>query len=228
MLSAKERQLLDHLAQFPSEHKKAFIERVLEQRTRYVMVVLEDIYQSQNASAVVRTCECMGLQDIAIVENTSRFGYNRRVLKGSEKWMTFHRFNKRDVNNTQEAFTFLRSKGYRILAADPSEGAMSIHDIQPEDGPIAVVFGNELHGISSYTLAQADGLIKVPMYGFTESLNISVSAAMVLQNLLSRLRQSDIDFCLSAEEKDLLRFSWYKKIVKRADVLEREFLRSIT
>lgn len=226
-LSDKDRRLFEHLSQFPSEHKKAFIEQVLSQRTRYLMVVLEDIYQSQNASAVVRTCECMGLQDVAIVENRSKFVYNRRVLKGSEKWMTFHRYNDKHSDNTQVAFRQLRAAGYRIFAADPAPEAISMEDIDMAAGPVAIVFGNELHGLSAGTRALADGLIKVPMYGFTESMNISVSVAMVLQCLLSKLRHSDIDFHLNEEDKEVLRLSWYKKIVKRSDILEREFMRSI-
>lgn len=227
MLTESERKLLEHLAQFPSDHKKEFIEQVLSQRTRYLVVALEDIYQSQNASAVIRTCECMGLQDVAIIENKSKFVYNRRVLKGSEKWMTFHRFRDQNRENTASAFEYLRSSGYRILAADPGIEAQSMEEVSLEEGPIAVVFGNELHGLSAYAKASADGLIRVPMYGFTESMNISVSVAMVLQSLLFRLRQSEVNYRLTADEIDALRLNWYKKIVRRSDILEREFLRSI-
>lgn len=228
MLSRQDRLLLQHLSQFPSEHKKEFIENVLNQRTRYVTVVLENIYQSQNASAVVRTCECMGLQDIHVVENTSKYEINRRVLKGSEKWVTLNRHRSPNVNNTKVAFDELRKGGYTILAADPSITGVSIDEVAIEHKPIALVFGNELHGISDYAKQNCDALVRVPMFGFTESLNISVSVALSLQSILSRLRTSDVDFYLSESEKDDLRLCWYKKIVHRSDVIEREFMRTIS
>jgi tRNA (guanosine-2'-O-)-methyltransferase len=227
MLSPHDQLLLQHLSQFPSEHKKEFIENVLDQRTRYVTVVLENIYQSQNASAVIRTCECMGLQDIHVIENTSRYEINRRVLKGSEKWITLNRYRTPDANNTEVAIDELRNKGYALYAADPAIEGISIDEIQIDQKPIAIIFGNELHGISDYAKKNCDELVRVPMYGFTESLNISVSVALSLQSILSRLRKSDVNFFLSDSEKEDLRLLWYKKIVHRSDVIEREFMRTI-
>jgi tRNA (guanosine-2'-O-)-methyltransferase len=98
-MTNQEYQLFNHLAQFVSEHKKNFVDKVLDQRTRYVTIVMEDIYQSQNASAVVRTCECMGLQDIHIVENTAKYQLNIRVLKGANKWINLERYRAKGVNN---------------------------------------------------------------------------------------------------------------------------------
>src|SRR5690606_26240495 len=100
-MTPKESKVFDHLSRFVSEHKKALTERILAQRTRYVTVVLENIYQSQNASACIRTCECMGLQDIHIVEDTSKYQLNIRVLKGSHKWMSLQRYRDRNVNNIE-------------------------------------------------------------------------------------------------------------------------------
>lgn len=227
MLNHQERLLLQHLSQFPTDHKKEFVEKVLDARTRYVTVVLEDIYQSQNASAVIRSCECMGLQDIHIVENTSKYDINTRVLKGSEKWVTLHRHNVKGKNNTETAFEELKKKGYSILVADPSDKGISIDDINIEEKPLALVFGNELRGISDHTLSICDTVVKIPMYGFTESLNISVSVAICLQSILSRLRKSHVDYLLSEPEKEVLRLHWYKKIVHRCDIVEREFMRTI-
>ncbi len=227
MLTHQERLLLHHLSQFPTDHKKECVEHVLNARTRYVTVVLEDIYQSQNASAVIRTCECMGLQDIYIVENTTTYDINRRVLKGSEKWVTLHKHKDKGVDNTENAFKELKSKGYTILGADPSETGISIDEIKVDENPIALVFGNELRGISESTMNMCDKIIKIPMYGFTESLNISVSVAITLQSILTRLRKSSVDFLLSESEKEILRLNWYRKIVHRSDIVEREFMRTI-
>lgn len=226
-MTTAENKLFDHLSQFVSDHKKAMVEKVLAQRSRYVTVVLENIYQSQNASACIRTCECMGLQDIHIVEDTAKYHLNIRVLKGSYKWMNLQRYRARKVNNTEACFNHLRNEGYRIFVADPAEDGISIDDLDITAGRIAIVFGNELRGASPYSLDQADQKVKIPMFGFTESLNVSVSVAISLNTILSKLRRSNVPFSLTESEKNLIRLSWYRKIVRRSDVVEREFLRTI-
>ena len=223
MLSHDQKQLLtDHFSQYISDHKKEFIEKVLAERTRYITVVMEDIYQSQNASAVVRTCECMGVQDVHIVENRSRYSVNPKVLKGANKWVDLIRYKDRGVNNTETCFNVLRQKGYRILVADPSPDCISLNEI-PVHEKLAVVMGNELKGTSGYALDHADEKVRIPMVGFTESLNISVSAAICLNTLVTKVRNSDMDWSLSAEERDEIRLAWYRKAVKRSDLIEREF-----
>lgn len=218
--------LTEYFSQFISEHKKEFIERVLDHRTRHVTIVLEDIYQSQNASAVVRTCECLGLQDIHIIETTSTWTTNKLVLKGSNKWLDIIRYKKKGGHNVEDCFHLLRQKGYAIAVTDPSPDGVSIEEV-PIDKPLAIVMGNERHGSSPYALAHADMKIHIPMVGFTESLNISVSAAICLNSILSRLRNTTLRWQLTEEEKELLRLQWYKGVVRRSELLEREFLRTI-
>lgn len=225
-MTDQESQLLLHLEQFVSDHKKQFIDHVLAHRTRHITVVLEDIYQSQNASAVVRTCECMGLQDIHIVENTAKYDVNVRVLKGSNKWVNLIRYRNKGENNTGRCMDMLREKGYRILVADPSAECRSVHDLDVHEGKLALVFGNELRGLSTFAWEHADEKIRIPMYGFTESLNISASVAISLSSLINKMKQSETDFGLSQQEKDEIRLNWYRKIVRRSETLEREFLRT--
>ena len=214
-MTHNEHKLFYHLEQFVSDHKKTFVDKVLNQRTRHITIVLENIYQSQNASAALRTCECMGIQDVHIVENTAKYQLNVRVLKGADKWMNLERYRTKGVNNTENCFNALRSNGYKILVADPSEDGIAIEDVDPTISKIAVLFGNELNGASAYAVEHADQRVKIPMYGFTESLNISVSAAICLNTLMRRLRDSHHDIFLSEEEKQNLKLIWYKKIVKR-------------
>jgi tRNA (guanosine-2'-O-)-methyltransferase len=221
----REEKLFHHLAQFVSDHKKDFVEKVLNERTRHVTVVLENIYQSQNASAAVRTCECMGLQDIHIVENTAKYQLNIRVLKGADKWLNLERYRTRGINNTEICFKRLRDQGYRILVADPAADGISIEEVDVLH-KTALVFGNELHGASSYALEHGDQKVRIPMYGFTESLNISVSVAICLNSMLRKLRHSEKDIYLTEEEKRMIKLAWYRKIVKRSDILEREFMRT--
>jgi len=225
-MSSKEKKVTDHFSQYITDHKKQFIEKVLSERTRHITLVLEDIYQSQNASAVVRTCECLGLQDIHIIEEDSKYSVNKRVLKGSNKWIDLYRYKMKGFNNTEICFRKLREQGYQILVTDPSPDGVSINEIAI-DNKIAVVMGNELHGTSSFAIEHADQKIFIPMHGFTESFNISVSAAICLNTLLTKVRESNVSWQLTEEEKEVLRLQWYRKVIRRSDLIEQEFLRSI-
>jgi len=221
-----EQLVLQHLSQFVSDHKKDVVEKVLNARTRHITVVLEDIFQSQNASAVIRTCECMGIQDIHIVENITKYSINPRVLKGSHKWIDIIHYTSKTQNNTEDAFLKLKEDGYKMLVTDPGEDGISIEDIDVGT-KLALVFGNELRGISKEALKLCDQKVKIPMYGFTESLNISVSAAICLNTILTRLHSTGSFMGLSQHDKELLRLKWYRKIVRKSDLIEREFLRAI-
>jgi tRNA (guanosine-2'-O-)-methyltransferase len=223
-LSPIEYRLTEHFAKYISEHKKEFVERVLRDRTRFITVVLEDIYQSQNASAAVRTCECFGVQDIHIIENTAKYEVNRGVLKGSYKWESLIRHRSPERNNTEMCYHQLRTNGYTIYATDPGAENIAIGEIDVYSGKAALVFGNEHLGLSAYALEQADHKVRIPMHGFTESLNISVSVAVCLATTMPRLR-TNWDHCkLTPDEMDELRLTWYRKIVKRSDIIEKQFL----
>ena len=220
------KSLTEHFGRFITDHKKEFIERVLDQRTRYVTLVLEDIYQSQNASAVMRTCECLGLQDIHVIETNSTWKTNKLVLKGSDKWLNINRYKKKYLNNAAECLSALRQKGYRIAVTDPSTDGTPIGEVDITQ-PLAIVMGNERHGSSRFMREEADIKVNIPMVGFTESLNISVSAAICLNLVLTRLRSSVLPWQLSDEEKTQLRLNWYKSVVRHPELIEREFLRAI-
>lgn len=216
--------LTDHFSKYITDHKRAFLEKVLDLRTRHITMVLEEIHQSQNASAVIRTCECMGIQDVHIIENEVKYSVNRRVVKGSYKWVDIIKYPKE--NGAAMCYQQLKKKGYKILVTDPSPDGISIHDV-PVDERIALVMGNELNGTSDYALSQADMKVRIPMYGFTESMNISVSAAICLNTLVPKLHQSEIPWQLSFAEKDDIRLRWLRKMIKRPEIMEREFLKSI-
>ena len=219
--------LLDFLAQFVTDHKKELLEKILSNRTRHLTVVLEDIFQSQNASAIVRTCECLGIQDIHIIESLSKYGTNLKVLKGSHNWVNLikHKFSKSEGPAT--VFDELRVSGYKILVTSVLPGSQSIFDINPNElGKIALVMGNELHGASSIAQENADYLVHIPMVGFTESFNVSVSTAICATTLLNKIRASEVDWRLTEEEKEEIRFRWIRSMVRKVDVLERNFLKS--
>ncbi len=218
--------LLDHLLQLVTERRRTIMEKVLGHRTRYVTLVLEDIYQSQNASAAVRTCECLGIQDIHVIEKQSNYSVNQSVLKGSNKWMDIKKYASKEQNATALCYQQLRAEGYKILVTDPSADGIPIEQVTI-DKKIALVMGNELEGISDYALNNADQKVNIPMYGFTESFNISVSAAICLNTLVSKLRSSDVTWQLTDEEKQAIRLQWLKKMVRGSGIIEKKFLASI-
>jgi len=214
--------LVEYLGQYLTPNRKANIEQVLGARTRFLTVVLEDIFQSHNASAVVRTSECMGLQDLHMIESRSKYGTNKKVLKGSNKWITINRYKEKGGDNVAVCYESLRKNGYRILAMDPAEDGVSLLDV-PIDGKIALVMGNELDGLSPYAVKHADAKVRVPMFGFTESMNVSVTAAISMNILMTRLRSLDVPWQLTGDEKDSLRLEWYRKCVRRCEIVEKEF-----
>lgn len=225
MLSTNELRVLQYLEQYVTGHKKDYIEKVLAMRTRHLTVVMEDIYQSQNLSAVIRTCECLGVQDVHIIENHSAYAVNRRVLKGAHKWVSLFRYRS-GGDRTLVCFRTLREKGYRIVTAAPEPSGTDVNDLDVSSR-VALVFGNELHGLSAEARRYCDAQVKIPMYGFTESLNISVSAAVCVFSLMNRIRRSGEKYGLTDEECDELRLSWYRKIIRRSEIIEREYLRTI-
>jgi tRNA (guanosine-2'-O-)-methyltransferase len=216
--------LIQYLSQFLLERRLELMINVLNNRTRYVTVMMEDIGQSQNASAVVRTCECMGIQDIHVVENGNQYQYNPYVAMGAGKWVHLKKFNEHE-NNSLDALNYLKQQGYRIIATVPGENCISLPNLDIDKGKMAFVFGSERKGISKIVRENADELLSIPMYGFTESYNISVSAAIILSSIFERLHKSAIDWKLSKPERDELHLEWLKLSIKRPELLIEEFLK---
>ncbi len=213
--------LLRYLEGYVTKKRRTLFHKVLDQRTNHFTVVLEDIYQPHNASAVVRSCDIFGIQNIYAIENKYTNKVSRHVAKGSQKWLNIHRY-KEDGDNTQKCLEDLKSEGYQIIGTTPHNEScyLSNFDITKKS---AFVFGVEKEGISDYVKQEADGFLKVPMVGFTESLNISVAAAIILQNVTSRLRQSNIDWKLSEEEKVDLYFEWLQKSIKNVNKIVEHY-----
>ena len=222
IMTSHDKALLGFLSQFITDDRKRRFEEVLFYRTRHVAVVLEDIFQPHNASAVLRSCDLRGIQDIHIVENNYHYDVNPDVVLGSTKWLDLHHYNEEDFN-TPEVFGKLHEKGYRIVATCPHRDDYTPETL-PLDCPVALVFGTEKLGLSDYAVEHADMHVRIPMFGFTESYNISVSAALLLYSLTNRLHAStDIDWHLSEEEKDELRLEWTRRTLNRIRQYERKF-----
>lgn len=211
-----------YLSRFITANRLETMDRVLNQRTRHITVLLEDIYQPHNASAVLRTCDCFGVQDVHIVENRNSYRINPDVELGTAQWLSLHRYSRLD-NNTPEAIQTLRDRGYRIVATTPHGDTVSLDDFDPCEAPVALMMGNELEGLSEQAIEAADLRLRIPMYGFVESFNISVSAAIILSTLCRGLRQSTLEWSLSADEKTRIKLEWLRRSIKKSTVLERQF-----
>lgn len=220
-----DQELLKYLEGYLTEKRKTLFRKVLRDRTRHFTVVLEDIYQQHNASAVVRSCDIFGVQDLHVIENKYVNKVSRHVAKGSQKWLTFHRYREAS-ENTENCLTALRDQGYQIIATTPHNNSCLLQDFDITKKS-AFVFGVEKEGVSEEIMEQADGYLKIPMVGFTESLNISVAAAIILQNLTERLRKSEVLWKLTSTEKELLYFEWVEKTIKNVDKIKTYYFENI-
>ncbi len=220
------RLLIDHLSQFVLERRLNALKFALENRTRYLTVVLEDIFQSQNASAVLRTCECFGIQNVHIIENHNKFNINPKVVLGSTKWLTINRYKAPEFS-TLEVINSLKREGYRVVATSPHANDTALSQFDLGKGKAAFVFGTELTGLSQTVMENADEFVYIPMVGLTESLNISVSAAVCMHYLINKLRLGNLDYSLTEPEKDELMYQWLKLSVKSANALEKRFMKTL-
>ncbi len=201
--------LYERASQLVSENRRELIDRIAPLRTRHITVALEDVYQSHNAAAVLRSCDCFGIQDIHVVERNNPFNPAGDVAVGSSKWVDYYPYP-----DIQSAYRTLREKGYRIVATTPHTNDTLITDLDIST-PVALIFGTELTGLTPEAIDLADEYVKIPMYGFTESFNISVSVALSLFNLTERLRHSNNQaFMQSSNELLDLKLHWLAQTIR--------------
>jgi len=222
----QKKELVQFLETVMKEERIELIEKNVNERTRYITVVLENIFQPQNASAVMRSCDCFGVQDLHVIENSNKYELNPEVVMGSSKWIDLKRYDSKD-ENTLDAINNLKKEGYRIIATTPHTNDVLLPDFDLSKGKSAFFFGTELTGLSDVVMEHADEFVKIPMYGFTESFNISVSASIVLNHLASSLRRSNVDWQLTEEEKLDLKLEWYKRSIKSGEKMINRFKNSL-
>ncbi|MCG8478882.1 MAG: RNA methyltransferase [Spirochaetales bacterium] len=215
---------------------------VLDMRSRYLAVAVEDVFQPHNGSAVLRSCDAFGVQDVHIIENRNRYRTNPGVELGTAQWLSLYRYSSPHLKEvaetarvltettaepalpgTDEALRTLRRLGYRIVATTPHRDDVTLEEFSLEAGPAVLLLGTEKEGLSEAALHRADEYLRIPMRGFVESLNISVSAAICLQTLSARLRATDLPWRLSAYERLLILNRWLRHSVRNADlIVDRE------
>lgn len=209
-------QLLEYLLSFLTERRKNLFDEVISKRTRHFTVVTEDVYQLHNTSAVMRSCDVFGIQDLHVIEEKLGKKIDREIAMGAQKWVNIYRHD-----STEACMNDLKNNGYQIIATSPHNDSTLIQDFNITH-KAAFFFGKEKEGLSETVLNNADGFLKIPMYGFTESLNISVSAAIILQSVVTKLKSSEIPWELSEDEKKVILLQWTKNTIKSVDqIIER-------
>lgn len=210
--------LLKYLEGFISEQRQQRFIEILSKRTRFLTVAIEDVYQLHNTSAVIRSCDAFGVQNVHVVED--RFGkrLDKNIAMGAEQWIDLHRYQ-----TTHNCIEKLREQDYQIIATTPHNDSNCLSDFRV-DGKTALFFGTEKEGLSNEVLEKADGFLKIPMVGFSESLNISVSAAILLQKLCEELRNSKLPWQLTDSEILEKRLDWTKKSIKDIEGIMGRYL----
>lgn len=216
--------LIQYLSEFATSERLKRFNEVLANRTRYITVVLEELYQEHNASAVLRTCDCFGIQDVHVIEGKNSFNVNDSIAMGASKWLSICKYKTSEVMLT-ETILELKQKNYRIVATVPDSAAVPLDKFDLQKGKVALLFGTELNGLSEESKSNADEFLYIPMAGFTESFNISVSAGIILHFLTQQLHKSQLAWKLNEDEKDELILNWLRESVKSSDQLEAEYLK---
>ncbi|MEZ4808841.1 MAG: RNA methyltransferase [Allomuricauda sp.] len=210
--------LLAYLETFLTEDRKQRFLEVLQHRTKFLTIAIEDVFQMHNTSAIIRTCDSFGLQEAHVVEG--RFGkrLDKKIAMGAEQWVDVYRYQ-----TTSDCIAHLKDQGYQIIATTPHDDSLLLPDFYPQT-KTAVFFGTEKEGLSEEVMQNADGFLKIPMVGFSESLNVSASAAIIIQELAQRIRESGLDWQLSDSELLEKRLDWTKKSIKDAEGIINRYL----
>ena len=215
-------ELLVKLQPFISEERMQKFDLILANRTRHFTVAVENIFQSHNASAVMRNCDCFGVQDLHVIANDNQYELSKHVAMGAEKWVDMQSYYKKE-NNTQDCIDAIKSQGYQIVATTPHTDDVLLPDFDISKKS-AFFFGTEKEGLSDLVMDQADEYVRIPMYGFTESYNISVSAALVLHDVVTRLKKSQVAWQLSEEEILDKKVDWAVKSIRSGEQILKQLL----
>ncbi len=211
-------KILEYLQDYLTPRRRELFQKVIQQRTNHLTIATQDVFQLHNTSAVVRSCDVFGIQNIHVIEERLPKRIDREIAMGAQKWVDINRYN-----SSSACLKKLKQDGYQIVATSPHGDAQTLDEFDISK-PSALFFGTEKDGLSEEILDQADKTLKIPMVGFTESLNISVSAAIILQTLTSKLRDSDVKWQLSDEEKQQILMEWTKKTIKNSEQIIEHFL----
>jgi len=222
MIKTDTNDRIAYLSQFVTRKRLNLLGDILDKRTRHLTIALEDVYHPHNASAVLRSCDCLGIQDIHIIEDRNTLDISEKVTRGAESWLTLKKYDDPDGRNALRCIEALRQDGYRIIAMTPHHPDYTLGDLEVNE-KLAVFFGSEKDGLNDIVLEQADDKVMIPMFGFTESYNISVGVALVLYDLRTKLEATGIDWGLMKQEKQTLMLDWLRYSVRAGKLIEDRF-----
>ncbi|MEO8703702.1 MAG: RNA methyltransferase [Kofleriaceae bacterium] len=204
------------LAPMLTSERIARMESVLAARLQSVVTIVEDTYDPHNAAATIRTTEAIGLAELHVVEPGARFSAAHGITRGAHRWISLQRWTA-----MTDVVTALHARGFRVYATLPG-APHTIEDVDVTQ-PIAVAFGNEHTGLSAAAIAACDGALGVPMYGFSESFNLSVTVALAMSRIANRRRAAIGGLGdLSDTQRRELRARWFAIRIRGAvGILER-------
>lgn len=215
------KDIINELKEFVLPERISTFQNVLAQRTRYISLLIENVFQSHNASAIIRTAEAMGIQDLYVYERKNNFNPNDEISMGAHKWLNIKKYNETE-QSVSEVISELKNKGYRIVATALHDNAYDIEHIDLNKGKIVFLFGTEKEGLTAEIKSQAEEFVKIPMFGFTESFNVSVSVGIVLYSVIRKLQKNNINYKLTEEERETIMVEWLVKSIPMGEkVLER-------
>ena len=248
MLTDDDKHLQNYLEGFLTPRRKARMRQVLAQRSRYIICVLEDLYDPRNGSAVLRHCDALGIHEVHVIENKNLFKTDEQVDMGTAQWLDLHvhrlagnvprsvKGRRRAAaaaltgetppveSNTPSVLASLKERGYRIVATSPHGDDDEVPEtLDLAAGPAAVVFGTEKYGISDEVKDAADVFLRIPMVGFVESFNLSASAAIVFHVLSRRLRTEGLPWQLTKDDEGEIYLRWVKESAPHGEKLIQEF-----
>ena len=199
-----------------SPARKQRINTVSRARTKHVCLVLQDVANEHNICACLRSAEAFGIQNVYVVNEKKNYKLST-VAKGSSSWLTVHNFR-----SIEECCDALKQEGYYLAAAVPHQKSVALEELQVEK-PLAILFGNEHAGLSQDWKPFVDLYFTIPMFGFVESLNISVGAAISMQYLASKALRilGDEKIYLNESQRSILLNQWAAR--KKFLLLRRKY-----
>jgi len=216
--------LVQYLKGFVLDERRELFEEKIQQRTKHITVVLENIFQGRNISASIRSADCFGVQDVHVIENDNIFNDDSEVSMGADKWVSTTIYNQEE-HNTAKVIKKLKTDGYQVIVTTPHNTDCDLYDIEITDQKIALIFGAEVRGCSEQALKLADRRMRIPMYGFTESFNISVSVSLCLQHLTYKMRNSAVNWRMTKEQQNKTLLRWLRNSIKSSAQIEDKYLK---
>lgn len=212
-------KIFQHLQQFLTDERLEKLNHFAPESSDFVLPVIEDVFQFRNAAAIVRSVEACGFHKIIAMESEHEFNPNLRVTKGAETWVEVEK-----LPHNLDSLREIKNRGYKILAVSPENNATMLSDYDLKE-PVALVFGTEAAGVSEEILDFADETLAIPMYGFTQSFNVSVAAAICVYELKQKLLRSNLDYKLSEEKLWEMKVRWAMNSIKSGEQILAKYLR---